>query len=278
MKRMQPNEESGKPESRINGTRKASMWFLVIGLLVIMCWDYYRHGGFHHTPPAIVQHMGDGLAIEALEGTQRTFKLPDGTTVWLNAGTILYYRADMGSGKREVELGTGEAFFEVAAAKDRPFLVHAGEILIEQLGTQFNVQNYPEEKICKTVVEIGSVKVTYRDNQLVLHEDDEVDLSLEAAGNPSISLSHGVNANLIAGWVGGFVVFDNEDLYSVLYKLGRAYNVKIKAMGTMPATKFSGSFPRSESLEDLINHLDFHGYKATVTRKDPHAVEIYFRQ
>lgn len=228
-------------------------------------------------PLAVVQHLNDGLAIEAPRGTQRTFRLPDGTAVWLNSGTLLYYSRDMESGKREVELATGEAFFDVESQKDRPFLVHVREMVIEQLGTHFNVQNYPEEKIVKTVVATGSVKIIYHDNQVVLHEDDEADVSFGARDSPSLKVTQGVNANLLVGWVPGNVVFDEDDLNSVLRKLGRAYDVDIRIVGAVPVNKFTGSFPKSDSLEDLINQLDFHGLKAMVTRKNPHLVEVYFR-
>ncbi len=71
--------------------------------------------------------------------------MPDGSTVWLNAGSKLNYDKSFGTKLREVTL-TGEAFFDVVKNPDQPFVIHTHRIDVKVLGTQFNVKSYPGEK------------------------------------------------------------------------------------------------------------------------------------
>ena len=91
------------------------------------------------------------------KGSRSRSLLPDGTTVWLNAGSKLYYENDF-NGTREVRL-EGEAFFDVVKQTDRPFIVHTSGIDIKVLGTAFNVKSYPEDKTVETTLYRGLVQV-----------------------------------------------------------------------------------------------------------------------
>ena len=91
-------------------------------------------------------------------GAKSCITLPDGTKAWLNAGTELTYNEDYGQKKRTLFL-TGEAFFDVAKDKEHPFIVNASDVVIQALGTQFNVKAYPEEKIITTTLVEGKIDV-----------------------------------------------------------------------------------------------------------------------
>src|SRR5690606_15341012 len=71
-----------------------------------------------------------------LHGEQRTWRLPDGSTLQMNTDSELAVR--YGAGLREVEIRRGQAYFDVAA-DPRPFRVRAGTTLIEDIGTAFDV-------------------------------------------------------------------------------------------------------------------------------------------
>ena len=88
-------------------------------------------------------------------GTYRVV-LPDGTIVWLNAESSLYFPTSFTGAKREVEM-TGEGYFEVAKNDAQPFVVKAGQMKIKVLGTHFNVQVYPGEKEEQTTLLEGAV-------------------------------------------------------------------------------------------------------------------------
>lgn len=96
--------------------------------------------------------------ISAQNGSRSRSMLPDGTTVWLNAGSKLYYGGDFKGATREVKL-EGEAFFDVVKDPQHPFIVHTSGIDIRVLGTAFNVKSYPEDKTVETTLYRGLVKV-----------------------------------------------------------------------------------------------------------------------
>lgn len=92
------------------------------------------------------------------KGSRSRFLLSDGTTVWLNAGSKLFYESDFSGATREVRL-EGEAFFDVIKNPKKPFIVHASSIDIRVLGTAFNVKSYPEDKNVETTLYRGLVNV-----------------------------------------------------------------------------------------------------------------------
>ena len=96
-------------------------------------------------------------------GSRTRSLLADGTTVWLNAGSKLFYENDFNGATREVRL-EGEAFFDVVKQPNRPFIVHTSGIDIRVLGTAFNVKSYPEDKNVETTLYRGLV-------QVLRHED-----------------------------------------------------------------------------------------------------------
>ena len=96
--------------------------------------------------------------------------LPDGSTVWLNAGSRIRYASDFILSKREVFLD-GEAYFDVKQDQAHPFIVHVGNIAIRVLGTEFNVQAYPHEDHIETTLIKGKVQFQIDgnpDNKIIL--------------------------------------------------------------------------------------------------------------
>ena len=91
-------------------------------------------------------------------GSKSKIKLPDGTTVTLNAGSKLTYKTNFGKKNREVWL-EGEGYFSVAKDKKRTFIVKTGYLDIKALGTEFNVKAYPNEKSIQTTLVEGSIKI-----------------------------------------------------------------------------------------------------------------------
>lgn len=74
----------------------------------------------------------------------------------MNARSRLVYPVAFGD-TREVEL-EGEAYFEVTRDENRPFIVHAGQVAVKVLGTEFNVNTCRKQKV-QTVLVKGSVQV-----------------------------------------------------------------------------------------------------------------------
>lgn len=108
------------------------------------------------------------------KGSRSQVKLPDGTTVWLNAGSKLDYPKQFTGKQREVTL-EGEAFFTVAKDAQRPFTVRTRTFSIRVLGTEFNVRAYPQEDSAVTSLLTGEVEVVLdeKKNQVVRLKPNE---------------------------------------------------------------------------------------------------------
>lgn len=92
----------------------------------------------------------DLMEVKNLTKAVRLVNLPDGSSVILKKGSMLSYPTAFDKASREVYL-TGEAFFEIARNPEKPFLVHANQIITKVLGTSFNVRAYANEEISVTV-------------------------------------------------------------------------------------------------------------------------------
>lgn len=192
--------------------------------------------------------------LEAHNGSRTRSVLADGSTVWLNAGSKLYYENDFSGTTREVHL-EGEAFFDIVKKPDHPFIVHTSGIDIKVLGTAFNVKSYPEDKTVETTLYRGSVRVfRHEDSEkkaVQLRPNEKLILSKEAAFEPAqvsqqqksspltkTTISTGLtiahidstkkeNERIETAWVYNRLEFRGDNFIELARKLERWYNVKI---------------------------------------------------
>lgn len=158
--------------------------------------------------------------LETPRGGQYRIVLADGTVVWLNAASSLRYPTAFTGKDREVEL-RGEGYFEVKHQAGRPFRVKVGGLVLEHLGTSFNVNSYADEGMIKTTLVEGSVRVTSGEASAMLRPGEEAQLS---QGNLEV-----VKADVEAatGWRQGLFVFHGTALPVVMKDLERWYGVNI---------------------------------------------------
>lgn len=95
---------------------------------------------------------------QAAPDARLRINLEDGSKITLNAGSQVVYPAHFPKSKREIKL-SGEAFFEVAKDKQRPFIVKTGTISTQALGTSFNIKYHPEDSFISVALATGSVKI-----------------------------------------------------------------------------------------------------------------------
>src|SRR5204863_2744841 len=96
----------------------------------------------------------------------RNILLPDGSRIWLNKFSKLTWPENYGEEIRTVSL-EGEAYFEVAKNKTKPFVVVSGKIITQVLGTVFNVSQQ-KNGVVKVTLSEGSVLVKKDKNEMVL--------------------------------------------------------------------------------------------------------------
>lgn len=107
------------------------------------------------------------------KGQRASVILPDGTKVWLNSHTELTYNGDYGKGNRQVVL-SGEGYFEVAKDTTLRFIVKAGEMEVEALGTTFNVKAYQEDRELTTTLFEGKVRTSVGKDEVILKPDESL--------------------------------------------------------------------------------------------------------
>ena len=78
------------------------------------------------------------VLLRTAKGEIRHLPLSDGSSVTLNTNSVL--RVSYSTGQRDVDLVSGEALFDVAKDRERPFVVRAGDTRVRAVGTSFSVR------------------------------------------------------------------------------------------------------------------------------------------
>lgn len=186
---------------------------------------------------------GDGLGADVVE-------LPDGTHVSLGSRTTFSYDDRYGETDRIVYL-EGEAYFEVAKQKDKPFIVKTKEQDIEALGTKFNVMAYPADSLLTTTLLDGSVLLTTKAlaRQTILKPDEQ----LVYNRNTRSATLHHVDASQFMAWTTGYYYFPEQSLEAILYRLSHVYGVTFTVRSeALNHRHFSGTFYRGQSIKDIL--------------------------
>lgn len=160
----------------------------------------------------------------ARNGEVRDFYLPEGTHVWLNAGSILLYPSRFIDSNREVYL-SGEAFFQVKHNNKHPFIVHTHHLILTDVGTSFNITSYPDENNVTVTLQSGEAKVKVHGikNDFLLNPNEQL---VYISRNSSINLKK-VRSSDYSKWLTYKLYFNDISLQEVTNRLERAYGVHI---------------------------------------------------
>lgn len=179
-------------------------------------------------------------------------KLGDGSMVWLNSGTVIEYPESFTSGKRNVRLD-GEAFFEVAENREKPFMVStAGDVTVEVLGTSFNITAYGEDDAVATTLVSGSVEVATATGTVRLVPGQK---AVVEHGTDDIIVDD-VDPSLYHSWTTGVFDFEGEKLSDICTRLARWYDVEFEFEGVSGNERFSGRAWMNAPLEDFLNNIE----------------------
>jgi transmembrane sensor len=182
--------------------------------------------------------------------------LPDGTHVFLNAGSRLIYPDFFADKNREVFL-VGEAYFEVVHNEKQPFVVQTTDVRVRVLGTQFNVSAYPSENIIETVLSSGKVRLE-QNNTGMFSETTELVPGQLAAFNKTKRTTRlkEVDIENYTLWKEGLLKFESTDLSRVVKKLERYYNIRFKYNDPfLGGIKISGKLDLSDSREFVLENV-----------------------
>lgn len=189
--------------------------------------------------------------VSTPRGSQYQLTLPDGTKVWLNASSSITFPTLFREKERRVKV-SGEAYFEVAKNAAQPFIVSANNMLVNVLGTHFNVNAYADENTIRTTLMEGSVKIieTFTQHERVIVPGEQS--RLDKRGNISVEK---VNTEEIIAWKEGFFRFHKTEIAALMRQISRWYNVDVQYEGPPAKDLFTGTIPRTLSLSELLTVL-----------------------
>lgn len=204
--------------------------------------------------------LGNKAALAAAKNTISTprggeFKviLPDGSKVWLNAASSLTFPVNFTGAERRVEL-KGEAYFEIAENKEKPFILSVNDVQVKVLGTHFNVMAYQDEPAIETTLLEGAVQVSKGNEIKNLLPGQQAQVS-----EKQFTVKNNVNTDGITAWKNGLFQFYHEDIRSVMRKISRWYDVEISYEGRLPVKQLTGKVSRQIDIKELLNMLAYSG-------------------
>jgi ferric-dicitrate binding protein FerR (iron transport regulator) len=283
--------------SRARPGRRRALVFAIAASLVLIT----ATAGFFYSKPTTGQQPGDiakvvsPSEISVKNGSKTRIKLPDGTQVWLNAGSRLTYDKDFGNRLREVTL-TGEGFFDVVRNEQKPFIIHTIKMDVKVLGTRFNVKSYPNDKTTEASLIHGSIEVSLKDRpaeKIILKPNEKIVVANADTAqqqlivhntpkehtDPLVAIKHltyqQTDSTIVeTSWVDNKLAFSDEAFSELAPKLERWYGVSIQFKEeSLKNLRFTGTF-KDETIAEVMQGLTitapfnytFKGKTITITR------------
>lgn len=270
------------PTQNVRSRRRAFALGSVATGVLILLWFYYFKTPHSLTPATVAAPIAQnvpasaGSDIVTASGSRTHLVLPDGTLVWLNAGSRVNYPKNFGANFREVNL-TGEAFFDVAPNANKPFVIHTARIDVKVLGTRFNVKSYPSDKTTEATLIRGSIEVSVKNKNrdriilkpnekivvsnddsihlqaMPLHKDIKVAPSVISIGHPTYERNSG--AIIETSWVDNKLIFQDEAFDDLARQMERWYGVSIGFQSEkQKELRFTGIFEK-ETIQQALDAL-----------------------
>lgn len=255
------------------GTGIRQIWRrIAAAAAIVIC---FSAGFYYFTKPASKE--SELTVVNVTKGTRKQLVLPDGSKVWINAGSTLKYKKDFGKTSRTVYL-SGEAYFDIAPGdKKIPFMVKTKDFVIRDIGTVFNIKAYSEMPVFEAAVLEGEVSVEGRFNQnvksakvfLKRRQILKVDMEHASRGEVAGPLSKSTykadvpvqiqqlnpeEEDQYIGWKDGLLAFHDSSFGQIARDIERRYNVRVIFENEdLKEFKYSGSF---RSVNDVSTVLE----------------------
>lgn len=185
-----------------------------VALVLVLSLVTYFFSSHHAGPEAYY------TCIAPLGGKAEVV-LPDGSRVWLNAGSDLRYPASFGGDSRMVELN-GEAYFEVAKHAGSKFTVNTKGYDVIVHGTKFNISAYDDDASVTTTLLEGSVQVSLNNERVMMVPGEKV--TLNQVSGELIKTKASTKAN---AWIHGNTEYESITLANLVKVLSRRFNMNI---------------------------------------------------
>lgn len=220
---------------------------LIIPLIALAGALFFQLNNINNEEPEIIE-------IHSAPGTISKLNLPDGSDVWLNAGSIIKYPRYFKGGIRQVTL-EGEAYFKVSSDKSNRFdVVLSDDLIVSAYGTEFNINAYTDTPIIETTLVNGKVAV-YKQNS---SETEVLQPTQQAVYNKISGSFETKTANLSVstGWKDGKMVFRRASMTEITGRLARKFNVDVILEGDeLYDYQYSATFT-DETLSEILDLLE----------------------
>lgn len=272
------NDNQTEPETfRSGAPGKRLVGFLALFIVAVVGGLSYYYFSLDRQPgssasPQVAIHS----EVSTRNGSRSKLMLPDGTQVWLNAGSKLTYGKEFNNERREVTL-VGEAYFDVVKNTEKPFLIHARNVDIRVLGTAFNVKSYPGDKTTETSLIRGTVEVSINnrpEEKIILKPREKLVVAVDEptlgsrvkkavlANKPvpkvildRISYEPADSTVIETSWMENKLIFRDESFGELARKMERWYGVEFRFEDTATEElRFTGIF-EDESLQQALKAL-----------------------
>lgn len=260
---------SKRPMKKVNRVAYTQIAAVFITVLVGI-WALYRFADPGSNKPQVL------ASVVSHGGKVKKILLPDGSVVWLNAGSTLQYDStDYGKKARDVLL-SGEAFFDVKHDVFRPFVVRTAHIHIAVLGTAFNVKDRPGNDIIEASLIRGRIALGINSDavkkEFILHPNQKFVWTANAqptatASTTNRSTSAPLVKNIVpiligaqqivadTSWIAGEIVFEDRELQAIVPELAQKYGIDIHIRNPAVASyKYTGII-KEESIEQVLEAL-----------------------
>ena len=231
-------------ENRIRARRRWLRFSAAAAVLILISAFTTRH--LIHTEDPVQM-----FSVQAPQGTNSRISLPDGSQVWLNAGSTLNYRSDFNRSSRDIGL-SGEAYFEVARNADLPFRVQARGCTFTVLGTRFNISAYDEDPDVLAALMEGSLQFESSRSTETMVPGDLITYdcrTMEASRRQ-------VDTDQFRSWIDGIIRYDAISLPALLRRLAREYDVKIElCTDAFDDKTFRISLTEAQDIESIMGGL-----------------------
>lgn len=219
--RLEPNASSEQPDGILGSTRpKLGSWIFAtfaaaVAASLVVWINLARYPGY-----------STGI------GENRTVTMTDGSIITLNAATEIRVRYT--KTERVIDLGSGQAFFQVTPNKYRPFVVRSGDAEVRDVGTQFDVNRTAGSTTVTVIEGVVTLSTSVRRNGSSLPPEPQQDsarspAAVLAAGEQAVVSAHGISTRTHAdvgaaiSWLKHRFVFDGSPLNEVVEQFNR-YN------------------------------------------------------
>lgn len=183
------------------------------------------------------------------KGKRSSLTLSDGSKVWVNSGSTLKFPTTFKADKREIWVD-GEIYIEVEKNKAQPFYVNTSHMLINVVGTRFNVTAYDEDADYSVVLVEGCVDVSIDKEQARLLPNE----MLSVSGDQPLSVKK-IDVNNYISWKEGYLQFASESLSDILKRLSRYYDTPIEYEDNIADLKCNGKLVLFDDIDEVMKTI-----------------------